>query len=54
MLRFFRGVIEIYGLLLRVCLDKGGENVMVVLYMFNYLFRGFDRGSYIAGRSVYN
>lgn len=53
-LKLFEEVVFKWGLFLWVRGDMGVENRDVVYYMLNYSVRGFGRGSYIMGRSVYN
>lgn len=50
--RYFKGGIDNFGVPSRVRADRGGENVLVKQFMNEY--RGEDRGSFIAGKSVHN
>lgn len=50
----FTAAVEEYGTPSRIRIDKGGENVLVSLYMIEHPERGPDRHSVIAGRSVHN
>lgn len=50
----FTAAIEEYGTPSRIRIDKGGENVLVSLYMMEHPERGPNRHSVIAGRSVHN
>lgn len=50
--RLLKRATEQFGIPSRVCLDKGGENILVCQYMITV--RCTDRGSHIAGSSVHN
>lgn len=54
MLELFQGAVAEYGLPSRIRSDKGGENVLVSLFMLNHPLRGPSRGSMIVGKRVHN
>ena len=53
-LQLFQGAVSTYGLPSRICIDKGGENVSVSLFLLTHPLRGPGRGTVIAGKSVHN
>lgn len=53
-LALFQSAISEFGLPSRVRSDKGGENVLVSLYMLNHPLRGPGRGSMLVGKSTHN
>ena len=50
-LSVFMNAINEFGLLSRICTDKGGENVLIAQYMLGCPDRGSGRGSIIAGEA---
>lgn len=53
-LRLFQEAVTTYGLLSRIRIDKGGENVDVAMYLLMHPLRGPGRSTVIAGKSVHN
>lgn len=49
----FLSAVEEFGLLSRVRIDRGGENVLVSPYMLEHPNRGLGPRSVIAGRSIH-
>ena len=50
----FQSAVDEYGIPSRIHTDRGGENVLVVVYMLQHSQRGTGRNSVITGRSVHN
>ena len=53
-LELFKEAVDCWGLPLKVCSDKGGENVGISMFMLSHPHREPGRGSMILGKSVHN
>ena len=53
-LSLFREAVDVYGLPSRICIDKGGENSDIAMFLLTRPLRGPGRSTVIAGKSVHN